>query len=148
MFHPSLEAFDRAHRHERPERRGQLVPVAEKRAAEHRDHELLCVDCAHPITRESARIEHGGAHAHTFVNPAGIRFCIGCFTDAPGVRTVGEETDELTWFPGFAWTIAVCGGCGGLAGWRYRGPDRDTFYGLILDRLREGEWGLPPGRVS
>ena len=99
---------------------------------------LLCVLCGHGVTTASARTARGGRQAHTFTNPHGFVFHIGCFATAPGCRATGEPTTEFTWFPGFAWQIAVCGGCGEHLGWLFRSASaEEAFSGLILDRLVE-----------
>ena len=76
-----------------------------------------------------------GSHAHRFTNPVGYVYEIGCFRAAPGCGHVGEFIAEHTWFAGYSWQIAVCGGCGEHLGWRYRGAEAGMFYGLITGRL-------------
>jgi hypothetical protein len=141
VFHPTLHICRTLDRSRGPEPGGALVPVEEKRTSTGNAGALVCVDCAHPITTEAARIERGGAHVHERLNPAGIRFRVGCFREAPGAVALGDETAYFTWFAGFAWTVAACGLCCGLAGWRYRSPVGEQFYGLILDRLRNSGAG-------
>lgn len=79
-----------------------------------------------------------GTHAHTFTNPAGIVFRIGCFADAPGAASFGGENSAFSWFPGFVWRIALCASCGEHLGWRFR-EERSSahFFGLILDKVVE-----------
>lgn len=103
-------------------------------AREESEGELLCFACGAAITRNRERIPVGGAHEHTFTNPAGYVFCIGCFRRAPGCPQAGEFTAEHTWFPGYAWRYALCAGCRIHLGWVFRGGQSE-FYGLILDRL-------------
>ena len=79
-----------------------------------------------------------GAHAHTFTNPHGLRFHIGCFATATGCIAAGEPTTYFSWFPGYAWQVENCGSCGEHLGWRFRSPE-DEFHGFILDRLVEME---------
>ncbi|MCA9704693.1 MAG: hypothetical protein KDK70_02450 [Myxococcales bacterium] len=98
---------------------------------------LLCAACGLPVTSERARIEVAGAHRHTFVNPHGLVFEIGCFDRAPGCAAVGPAQAFFSWFPGHAWRVGVCRGCGAHLGWRYDDPA--GFHGLVLDRLREGD---------
>jgi hypothetical protein len=93
------------------------------------DDSLRCGSCGFEIARRRDRIEMSGAHEHTFVNPAGAVFGIGCFREAAGCAEVGDEEATFTWFPGWSWQIAVC------RRWRFRlAPD--AFHGLILARLR------------
>lgn len=108
------------------------------------DGRLLCAACGHPITSPRERIRAGGAHQHTFTNPAGFVFRIGCFGRAPGCVQAGAPTLEHTWFAGQAWRCALCGGCRTHLGWAFQ-DGSSGFFGLILDRLLEtgGQDPLP-----
>ena len=99
------------------------------------DHALLCVACGHRITDEDYRTEMSGAHSHTFVNPAGFQYVIGCFTAAPGCIHLGNTESHFSWFPGWSWQLAACGQCRAHLGWIYRNAG-EQFHGLIADRLR------------
>ena len=46
--------------------------------------QILCAECSQAITDDSERIEVNGAYEHTFVNPGGIIFQIGCFANISG----------------------------------------------------------------
>lgn len=96
---------------------------------------LRCRACGRTITDTGARTEVAGAHEHVLKNPTGHVFLVGCFRAAPGAAPSGPATLEHTWFAGYAWRIAHCGGCGVHLGWAYRGAG-EGFYGLIADRLR------------
>jgi hypothetical protein len=98
---------------------------------------LLCAHCGRRITRESFRIDVGGDHRHTRVNPHGIRFTFGCFARADGCQQASAPSSEWSWFPGYRWQIEACGGCGHHLGWRFDSGDH-AFHGLVLDRLVEG----------
>jgi len=76
-----------------------------------------------------------GAHAHTFANPEGIVFEIGCYRDAWGCGYLGPLSPEFTWFAGYVWRIAVCSNCLVHLGWRFSSPDGHFFHGLITNRL-------------
>jgi len=99
------------------------------------DEALRCAACDHRITERAYRHEMAGAHEHSFVNPAGFAFRIGCFVAAPGCAHVGAASDAFSWFPGWRWQIAVCGRCHGHLGWIFR-LGGDQFHGLILAALR------------
>jgi len=99
---------------------------------------LACAFCRRPITRTESRIEVGGAHAHTFANPEGMSFRVGCFAHATGLALIGPRSTYFTWFPGYSWQVALCASCHEQLGWLYRSADA-SFHGLILDRLREVE---------
>jgi hypothetical protein len=95
---------------------------------------LKCAACGLLITYRDAGIAMGGQHARWFTNPGGYSYQVGCFDRAPGCSHLGADTEEHSWFPGYAWTIALCAGCGIHLGWRFRSR-ADQFYGLILDRM-------------
>ncbi|MGB5984318.1 MAG: cereblon family protein, partial [Desulfobacterales bacterium] len=94
------------------------------------------------------RSAQSGAHRHTFANPHGRVFEIGCFRDAPGCRVQGPALTEFSWFSGYAWRIALCGGCLSHLGWRFQGAPSGIpgpgFFGLILNHLIEIESNSPP----
>lgn len=96
---------------------------------------LVCSACRTAITTGSQRVARGGSHEHQFRNPHEQLFRIGCFASAPGCVSQGAATEQWTWFPGYAWQVALCGGCGMHLGWRYRDTGADMFYGLIVARL-------------
>lgn len=100
---------------------------------------LLCRQCLAMITTTSQRIAVDGTHQHTFANPHGVVFEIGCFKNAWGCGAVGSPTNEFTWFAGYFWQVTVCASCLTHLGWRFTSPDASGFYGLILDRLIESD---------
>ena len=99
---------------------------------------LACAVCRQKITTTAARISVGGAHEHSFANPHGFRFHIGCFARVVGCVPVGEPSSYWSWFPAYTWQIEDCGSCAGHLGWLFRTDDH-RFHGLILDRLVEVE---------
>jgi hypothetical protein len=92
-----------------------------------------CGACVTRICDESDAVA-AGPRTHRFTNPAGYTFDIACFSDAPGCRAAGEPSLEHTWFPGHAWTVAVCRNCGVHLGWHFSDGE-SPFWGLILERL-------------
>lgn len=109
----------------------------EQDASVRRDRPLRCWRCGHPVTSAAARIHVSGAHEHTFANPVGVIYQIGCFSVAPGAFTVGPPEADTSWFPGTRWTLAGCDGCAAHLGWAYDRGASVLFFGLILDRLAE-----------
>lgn len=103
-----------------------------------RKRAIICRRCGHSVTTREAMTQVSGAHRHVCTNPAGITFIIGCFSFAPGCLSAGEPTPEFTWFPGFNWSYALCGGCFTHLGWRYESKQAG-FFGLILDTIAEYE---------
>jgi hypothetical protein len=88
------------------------------------------------ITAHERAIEVESRHRHTFFNPHGILFEIGCFSTAPGCINNGIPTTEFAWFPGFAWRFSSCARCERHLGWHFLSED-NGFWGLILNRLTE-----------
>ena len=95
---------------------------------------LLCAACRFPIASLRDRISVNERHEHVFANPRGYIYQIGCFAAAPGCALLGKETTYFSWFPGYAWQIALCGHCAAMLGWGFRSQD-SRFYGLILEKL-------------
>ncbi len=115
------------------------VPENLQKEAVKKGRYLLCRQCLQVITQESEQIEMAGAHRHTFANPHGIVFEIGCFRTAAGCGFTGPPTDEFTWFKGFVWRVAFCSACQTHLGWLFTSSGNKQFLGLILDRLIESE---------
>jgi len=96
---------------------------------------IFCRQCRNIITSPAERIEVQGSHRHTFANPHGIVFEIGCFGTAKGCGHAGPASTDFSWFSGFSWRIAVCIQCLTHLGWLFASPDQGHFHGLILDHL-------------
>jgi hypothetical protein len=96
---------------------------------------IICRQCHQAITRPEERISVQGAHHHTFANPHGIVFEIGCFKYAQGCGYAGPPSTEFTWFSGYAWRVSFCTMCLTHLGWIFIADSGDSFHGFILDRL-------------
>jgi hypothetical protein len=125
-------------------RRDAKVTIAEKTGAvadqddrEQPERAIVCATCAASVTSPEHRIAVQGAQEHRFMNPTGVLFHIGCFACAIGCTIVGPDSLEYPWFPGFAWRYAMCGSCGQHLGWHFHKDSDSSFFGLILDRLRQ-----------
>jgi len=117
---------------------GQGLPFVDDEVRDKAPEEeqfLRCRACRSIITSASERFAVQGGHEHTFANPSGLLFRIGCFRSAAGCVCTGDTTAEWSWFAGFSWSIALCAGCMSHVGWRYEAPSQAVFFGLILDRL-------------
>jgi hypothetical protein len=100
---------------------------------------IVCRQCQQRLTLPSERISVNGSHSHTFANPSGVVFEIGCFRMVSGLNFIGPPSYEFPWFAGYSWQIVICSACQTHLGWWFRGPSSNQFYGLILDHLREIE---------
>jgi hypothetical protein len=118
---------------EKSESEAATTTLEQKQPEEEKN--LCCFNCGSAITSDKQRISIGDCHEHTFVNPGGYVFHIGCFREAPGCLQVGESTTENSWFSGYAWNYALCASCYTHLGWMYHAEGKESFYGLILDRL-------------
>jgi hypothetical protein len=118
---------------------------ARNRTEPDEDHHLYCFVCGAAITRIELRIFIGNSHRHTFTNPGGFVYEIGCFSEAEGCEEEGEPTEEFSWFAGYTWHFAFCSGCGTHLGWVYQSATETPghFFGLILNRLVAGRDNFP-----
>lgn len=117
------------------------VSEQQEKEDEKEERQILCKTCRNAITPFSAIMDVDGSHEHTFTNPEGFVFRIGCFSHAPGCLVQGRSVLEFTWFAGFSWRYAHCSKCLTHLGWHYQAKDEENFYGLILDKLAEGSRG-------
>jgi hypothetical protein len=97
-------------------------------------HPILCRRCGQEITLAEYAVTISGRHEHTFTNPAGVTFQIGCFSIAAGCAVYGAPVLEFTWFPGFAWSVCLCANCMLHLGWFYQSIE-EGFFGLITTNL-------------
>jgi cereblon len=75
-----------------------------------------------------------------FVNPGGVVHETATFYKATNLVLVGGKSEEHSWFPGYAWTIAACARCNGHIGWRFTAVKNDSvpkyFWGLSRATLK------------
>ncbi len=102
------------------------------------DEYLLCANCRKIITAHDHGTVINNSHKHTFANPHGNVYEIGCFISAD-CACFGRPSIEFTWFTGYAWRIATCGRCRTHLGWQFISTADSIFYGLILDCLVPGK---------
>ena len=114
-------------------KKGWQSQPASKETSLEEEEKLYCAACGTWITSGPWRISVQGDHEHTFFNPAGQIFRVGCFKEAPGARAVGLASTEFTWFKRHSWQTAFCGACGEHLGWRFAGDL--FFFCLILKKL-------------
>ncbi len=101
----------------------------------HYDKILLCSRCGNQITSYSEGATIHGSFEHSFLNPDGIMYQIGCFKKAAGCISSERFILEFTWFHPFPWCFVFCSDCGRQLGWKYKSNNNDVFYGLILKLL-------------
>ena len=119
----------------RSEEPGRAAGSQSQTALKERPEGLIrCRQCLASVARPRDAIQVAGAHEHTFANPHGIVYTIGCFGAAQGCGAAGPPSPEFTWFAGCEWRVGICAACLTHLGWRFSGPPGD-FWGLILDHL-------------
>lgn len=122
------------------ERKGGELPASKAhtdREPEKTERHIVCRQCGQKLTRPSERTAVNGSHSHTFANPSGLVFEIGCFRMARGCSFIGPPSLEFPWFAGYSWQIAICSTCQAHLGWLFTGQQSHQFFGFILDRLKE-----------
>lgn len=112
-----------------------LTSIAQDADEPDEEKNIRCRACRYLITTTEHVFSINGKYMHTFANPAGFVFEIGCFSAARGCANKGTPTSEFTWFPGYSWRFSICSRCHSHLGWFYSGEGRPGFYGLILDQL-------------
>ena len=78
---------------QRGEKSGSLVEADTAEKEPDREEYILCRHCHQLITTPSERIEVQGSHQHTFANPQGIVYQIGCFRSVQGCGSAGPATE-------------------------------------------------------
>lgn len=123
-------------RSDRPGQQGQPVEKEDEQEETGPIEAIYCKSCGRTVTSKDQKISVHGAHTHTFFNPAGIVFELGCFGVAPGCQNAGEATSDFSWFAGYVWSFALCDRCNSHLGWFFEMGER-SFYGLVLANIRE-----------
>ena len=126
--------FDLLKESEEDEADVRILSREEAEENEGRREPLRCRGCGNEVTAAEFGIRRHGRFEHTFDNPAGYTFRLGCFSNAWNCLLHGVPTHAFTWFPGFRWRFCSCGHCGLHLGWHYD-SGAESFFGLILDNL-------------
>eukprot|EP01137_Pigoraptor_chileana_P010471 Opistho-2@60173 len=107
---------------------------------------LCCTACTKTVAMQSCVFSmSSGGPMGAYVNPGGVVHETLTVTDVPrdAVRLVGRPSTESSWFPGYAWTVAVCGRCFAHLGWRFTAVERlspRSFYGLTRTAVVPRPW--------
>jgi len=122
----------------RPEKPDRGAPAREIQENLEQKEEMVqavrCRVCRYIITSEPEQISINGAHQHVFANPHGLVFETACYQRAMGCVVTGSPSNEFSWFSGYLWQIALCGGCLNHLGWRFT-SGTNIFFCLICDQL-------------
>eukprot|EP00941_MAST-03F_sp_MAST-3F-sp1_P005501 g5501.t1 len=110
---------------------------------------FCCCRCESPIAEAKDIFRMSENMLAAFVNPGGfvhetltlksVRILSNRDQIQTGVMFQGQPSEENSWFPGYAWTIAVCGVCGKHMGWRFNATRKKLqprlFFGLSRGAL-------------
>ncbi len=113
----------------------KTTPVFDNPELAHADR-IACAACAVEVTQAAMRIAVAGRHKHTFPAAGGVAEDVGCYSLAPGCRTVGQFRLDYTGEDDGVWQTAFCATCGAHLGWRYQSSRDLGFFALVLDRLK------------
>ncbi len=111
---------------------------SETQTQEQEEPVITCRSCNVVVTKPEFQIEIDQRFSHTFANPSGHVFEIGCFSKAVGCVRGSAPSDEFSWFSGYVWTVGVCRNCQAQLGWVFssaKDAAPNLFFGLILDQL-------------
>lgn len=138
IHHPSPDLLPYYFLRNMPEQDGCVVTDDETQSGVGKAKKLVCAGCGNIITGDDQRMTVDSKHRHTFFNPAGLVYELGCFRRAAGCLPVGESSAEFSWFAGHVWRVGVCGGCLAHLGWLFESGET-SFFGLIVSRLVEAD---------
>jgi len=102
---------------------------------------LVCRACETVVARTAwVGAPDDGPAARVFFNPQGVVMKVVCLRRVAHVRAGGTPTQEFSWFPGYAWSYGMCGGCGRQLGWRFTPVGAGTtFWTVLADAVVERE---------
>ncbi|KAL4560283.1 hypothetical protein LXL04_032433 [Taraxacum kok-saghyz] len=76
-----------------------------------------------------------------YVNPSGFVHEIMTLLKANGLALIGVPTEEYSWFPGYAWTIAYCATCEYQMGWLFTATKKKlkprSFWGIRSSQVAD-----------
>lgn len=130
------ETFCKAFRGDRKESSSRPIVASNRETAAELPEALYCKGCGRAVTAKDQAITVQSSFRHTFFNPAGIVFELGCYRQAPGCNPAGPPSTEFSWFAGYSWRLALCSGCQAHLGWCFESA-LARFWGLILNKLTE-----------
>jgi cereblon len=131
---PSLRPKTRPR--ERPARRPDRARVLPRQRKV-----ILCRRCGGELSEAAAVFSMTpSGPAGVFVNPHGFLHEVLTVRRAKNLLRLGLPTTEFTWYPGYAWEIALCAGCREHVGWAFTTVgegDPPSFVGLRRNAIVE-----------
>jgi len=104
---------------------------------------ILCRTCRTRLSDPGAvfPMKTGGATG-VFMNPHGFLHEVVTVRRAENIVHLGWPTTDFSWFPGYAWEIALCAACREHVGWRFtpaQEAEPAVFWGLRRPAIIEDE---------
>ncbi|EFN75562.1 protein cereblon [Harpegnathos saltator] len=107
------------------------------------DKIYVCVQCETLIGRQSHMfpMNREGPQG-TYVNPEGVIHETITFYHVQGVAlSSSSPSTNYSWFPGYAWTVAICKRCSQHVGWKFTATDSNlrpkVFWGVTRRSLKD-----------
>ncbi|KAF3631473.1 hypothetical protein FXO37_27943 [Capsicum annuum] len=103
---------------------------------------VRCRSCETLIARRSNMLVMSSeGPLGAYVNPHGFVHEIMTLFKANGLVVIGTPVKEYSWFPGYAWSIAVCATCETQLGWLFTATKRKlkprSFWGIRSSQLAD-----------
>ncbi|XP_026466824.1 protein cereblon-like [Ctenocephalides felis] len=103
---------------------------------------LCCKNCQSKIAKTSDlfAMSNDGIQSH-YCNPEGWIHETFTVMRASEVRLHGHKSTRASWFPGYAWTIALCKSCNQHVGWQFTATEKNLrpskFWGLCRTSITQ-----------
>ncbi|BAT78365.1 hypothetical protein LR48_Vigan04g206700 [Vigna angularis] len=109
---------------------------------------IRCKSCETTIAKRSDMLVMSSeGPLSAYVNPGGYVHEIMTLYKANGLSLLGPAVAEYSWFPGYAWTIAICATCKTQMGWLFTARSQklkpSTFWGIRSCQLAEEKTRKP-----
>ncbi|XP_045530007.1 protein cereblon-like [Pieris brassicae] len=110
---------------------------------------LCCVSCSTEIARRENMFAMSTEGVHSnYINLGGYMHDLVTVTQTQNIQLSGPASAEFSWFPGYAWSIALCVCCMAHVGWRFDALKRavrpSQFFGLCRNNVVPRPAPTPP----
>ncbi|CAI9267840.1 unnamed protein product [Lactuca saligna] len=103
---------------------------------------VKCKSCQTVIaSRSDMLVMSSDGPLGAYVNPSGYVHEIMTLLKANGLALIGVPSEEYSWFPGYAWTIAYCATCEYQMGWLFTATKKKlkprSFWGIRSSQVAD-----------
>ncbi|KAK1370128.1 ATP-dependent protease La (LON) domain protein [Heracleum sosnowskyi] len=101
---------------------------------------IRCKNCQKVISKRSDMLVMSSMGPFgAYLNSSGYVHEIVTLLKVNGLSLVGHPSEEYSWFPGYAWTIAYCTNCECQMGWRFTATKKNlnlqSFWGIRSSQI-------------